>query len=179
MATPGTTQPTDPEANSPGPAAGQQGPAAGRPAAKSEADKVEFSLLRSAIYHDLAERLWMRLHHATTFTLLLLGSGAIAAFGADIPRLGQLAGVAVAILSALTFVFDFAGEAQTHRTLRRRFYDLLADFRAGGDPARFRVLEAQAFKDEPATIHRLNRRAHDRAGESLFGNDFTRARPRD
>ncbi len=155
--------------------AGAEGFPARRPAA-TPVEQLRFDLLRSALYHDMRETFLMRVHRISLFTLVLLGSGAIAGFGADRPEIGQAAGLLVAVISAAQLVWDFAGAARDHGALRRRFYDLLAD--AGQRDVDISAIESamtRVFADEPPVRHRTNRRAHNRAGRNMFGNDFERA----
>ena len=150
------------------------GPATGSATAPLT-DRLKFELLRSGMYHDMRFSALIRAHRICLFLTVLLGSGAIAAFGASYPGYGQLAGLAVAIIGAAQLVWDFGGGARDHQELRRRFYVLLADVEAGCDTAEVTAQMTAIFADEPPVKHWTNKRAHNRAGLSCFGEDFNRA----
>lgn len=139
-------------------------------------EQLRFDLLRSALYHDMRETFLMRAHRLSLFAIVLLGSGAIAGFGAQYPLAGQVAGLLVAVISGAQLVWDFAGAAKDHDVLRRRFYELLADAGAkDADVSALTSLMTRIFADEPPVRHRTNRRAHNRAGKNMYGNDFNHA----
>jgi hypothetical protein len=151
-------------------------PVAGREPAADKTTaigRLRFDLLYSALYHDRQETRWQRRHRAALFISVLLGSGAVAAFGAQFPVWGQIAGVAIATISAAQLVWDFGGRARDHRDLKGRFYALLAKAQtADCDIAGLRGEAVALYADEPP-IHNADRRAaHNQAGESLFGDDF-------
>lgn len=155
------------------PNAGAEGVSAGGQATKAIED-LRFDLLRSALYHDIRQTALLRLHKILTFVNIMLGSGAIAAFGAQFPLIGQFAGLAVATVGAAQLVFDFNGSARDHADLRRRYYSLLATAQRDTDPAAIAAEMTLIYADEPPLRDRVNRRAHNQAGESMFGDDFTR-----
>ncbi|WP_320178102.1 hypothetical protein [Roseovarius pacificus] len=150
-----------------------------RPAAGGEAaeirQRLQFELLRSALYHDMRQTFLMRLHRVSQFLTVVLGSSAIAALGAAQPLVGQLAGAAVAIVGAAQLVWDFGGLARDHGDLRRRFYALLSEAEQGGDVSGISKQMTLLYADEPPEVLRVNKRAHDRAGEAIYGDDFNRA----
>ncbi|OIQ38090.1 MAG: hypothetical protein BM560_20090 [Roseobacter sp. MedPE-SWde] len=139
----------------------------------SKIGHLRFDLLYSALYHDGRQIYWLRIHRLCLFVTILLGSGAIAAFGAEYPVLGQFSGIAVALLSAAQLVWDFGSRARDHNDLRRRFYILLGeteDDRCNIPDIRRRM--TVVYADEPPINERARKRAHNQAGESLFGDDF-------
>lgn len=157
----------------PAPESGNARSAAG--GAATEIGRLRFDLLRSALYHDASCILWQRIHRLLQFAMVLLGSSAIAAFGAANPIVGQVAGVLVATIGAAQLVWDFGGRGRDHQDLRRRFYALLAEAEAPEvDVTGLRGRMTAIYADEPPISNRRNRRAHNRAGESLFGDDFER-----
>ncbi|WP_298494553.1 hypothetical protein [uncultured Maritimibacter sp.] len=153
---------------------GTKGPAAGHPSA-APVTELRFDLLRSATYHDLCQRNLARLHRFLQFLTVLLGSAAIAAFGSQFPIFGQAAGIAVAAIAAAQLVWDFGGLARTHGDLRRRFFTLLSEHEGGAPDADVMARLTMIYADEPPVIRRLNRRAHNHAGMTLYGDDFTKA----
>ncbi|MDN5568186.1 MAG: hypothetical protein L0G27_05475 [Paracoccus sp. (in: a-proteobacteria)] len=147
-----------------------EGPTPGDQAAKA-LKELKFELLRSALYHDICQQRAERRHRGLTFANVLLGSGAIAGFGAQLPLLGQLAGVAVAAIAGLQLVWDFGGAAHCHAGLRRRFYDLLADLDEGAVPVVVQARQTRIFADEPPVDEAVNKIADQRAGLSIFGDE--------
>lgn len=137
--------------------------------------QLRFDLLRSAIYHDLLQRRFEVTHKLLTFCNVLLGSGAILGFGAQWPLVGQISGAAVAVVGATQLVWDFSGRGRDHRELKRRFYSLYSEARDECDIADIRSREILIFPDEPPINNRANNTAHNMAGQSLFGDEFTRA----
>lgn len=156
-----------------GTGSGHTRPTAG--STSTEIELLEFELLRSAFYHDACERMLMGWHKWMTFGTLVLGSSAAISFTASYPLAGQIAGLLVAVFGAMQLVFDHAGIARTHGDLRRQFYDLMADLEAGAEQAAIRSKMTKSYADEPPTRKRQLDLAHDRAGTSLFGDDFFRA----
>lgn len=152
---------------------GHAGAAAGNPT--SEIGRTRFDLLRSALYHDIRERSLMRRHRCLTFVNVLLGSSAVAAFGAEWPLLGQAAGAAIATVAAVQLVWDLGGMARDHRDLKKRFYILLAEVEGGASVEAIKPKMTRIYADEPPISVKENSKAHDQAGTSLFGDNFTRA----
>lgn len=169
----GTTSSTNAEAL--GTSSNSEHPRNAAGGASTEIGRLRFELLSSALYHDIEQVLWMRLHQFMLFIVVLLGSSAIAAFGASYPFLGQIAGVLVAIISAAQLVWDFGGRARDHKELRRRYYNLLAETEESTcDMGSIRSRMTAIYADEPPIRQRANKLAHNQAGESLFGDDFDR-----
>ncbi|GGG77803.1 hypothetical protein GCM10011415_28390 [Salipiger pallidus] len=149
--------------------------------AATEVGTLKFDLLRSALYHDLRETKLKRVHRILVFANLLAGSGAIAAFGYQFPVVGQVAGVFVAAISSAQLVWDYAGAARDHADMRRRFYGLLADTECPAEEIPVLDLRSRMvliYADEPPMVRKTNEIAHDQAGEALFGDDFSRLRPK-
>ena len=137
---------------------------------------LRFELLRSALYHDMRQTALSRTHKILMFLTVLLGSGAVLALGGTVPYLGQAAGLVIAVISAAQLVWDFGGAAGRHGELRRSFYALLSDLEAGSDPTQVPGQMTLLYKDEPPIVHRVNKRAHDRAGDTIYGpGNFERA----
>lgn len=149
-----------------------------KPAAQSTPttpiEALRFDLLQSAVYHDLRQTTLQRVHRTMLFVTILLGSSAIAAFGNHWPLIGQVSGIAIASIGAAQLVWDFAGAARDHADLKRRLYGLLSKLDEGSKLDDINAALALVYADEPPSIDRVSRRAHNRAGESLFGDDFTR-----
>ncbi|MEC7763353.1 MAG: hypothetical protein VX874_15735 [Pseudomonadota bacterium] len=148
------------------------------PAGRSPAEdlkEVRFDLLRSALYHDMRQTTLVQAHRILLFVTVLAGSAAIAAFGPDYPVVARFSGLAVAIITAAQLVWDFGGAAHQHADLRRRFYALLAEAEGNPDLPRLRAAMTLIYADEPPLRLRVNKRAHNQAGKSIYGDDFERA----
>ncbi|RMC37519.1 hypothetical protein [Paracoccus alkanivorans] len=154
------------------PGRGHQGPTTNYPTAP----KVDptFKLLFSALYHDMAETTLMRWHRLLTMLNLLLGSGAAAAIGARHPNWALWMGLAVALIGSLQLVWDFGKVARDHAVLRQRYYDLMADFQRGKSAKEVEACMTALYGAEPPIIERLRKRAHNKAGRSLYGGKFNR-----
>lgn len=155
---------------------------AGRGDAASTADHpapasvdLEFTLLYSALCHDMHERAYARLHRASSAFNLVLGSAAAVAIAGEHPAWAQGMALAVAIIGAVQLVWDFGGLARDHSILRQRFYALQSDLTRGRAPAEVEADMIELFGQEPPTSDRTRSRAHDAAGRSLYGDDFVRS----
>ncbi|MCW1920842.1 hypothetical protein NX862_18950 [Rhodobacter sp. KR11] len=155
-------------------AAGHAGPTAGDQAAAAKGFRYE--LMRSAIYHDIRADWLGRANRWSLFLTLILGSGAVAALGAQLPTLGQVSGLFVAAVSALSLVWDFSGQARTHTDLKRQFYRLLADLEDGVPPEKVRAQERRLFAEEPPALRVVMAMAENWAGGAIYGDDFDRHR---
>lgn len=154
------------------PGRGDQGAASDHPTAQ----KVDptFKLLFSALYHDMAETTLMRRHRLLTMMNLLLGSGAAAAIGSKHPDWALWMGLAVALIGSLQLVWDFGKVARDHAVLRQRYYDLMADFQRGKSATEVEACMTTLYGAEPPIIERLQKRAHNKAGRSFYGDKFNR-----
>lgn len=145
------------------------------PGPTTEIERLRFDVLYSALYHDSQQLRWQRAHRILLFITILLGSSAIAAFGAQYPLLGQTSGALVATISAAQLVWDFGSRARDHHDLKRRFYALLAETECEPcDIPEIRHRMTAIYADEPPINDKVRRAAHNQAGESLFGDDFER-----
>lgn len=82
--------------------------------------------------------------------------------------------LAVAIIGAIQLVWDWGSLAKHHNRMKRDFYALLSEFRRGADEEEIRAKMIALYGLEPPENERIGRMAHNRAGESLYGDDFTR-----
>jgi len=137
-------------------------------------DTLRFDLMHSAIYHDLRARWFGRLYRLSLYVVVVLGSGAVAALAQNWPLLAQIAGVLVTLISAAHLVFDWANVHRCHTDLKCEFYDLLADLEAGHDAQAIKARLPLLWAKEPAEHIQTANRAHNRAGQSLYGDDFNK-----
>ncbi|WP_370312506.1 hypothetical protein [Sagittula sp.] len=153
------------------------GAAADHPTAPPVVD-IQFRLLFSGIYHEICEHRLMRWHRMLTAVNITLGSGAVLAIGNQHALIAQLMAVAVAVVGAVQLVWDHGTAARQHALLRQKFYELQSRVAAGGDTRQVEAELVLLHGQEPPCRKRLMERAHDRAGQSMYGDDFTRARSR-
>lgn len=117
---------------------------------------------RSVRYHARRQTFFDRWRRLTSFTSLLLGSGAAAAVMGQIGHNVALGmAFAVAVLSAFDLVIDTAGMTRKHADLGRRFIKLEAKILADEDPSYETVTawcgeRLDIESDEPPTYKALN-----------------------
>lgn len=142
---------------------------------KNETDFLRFDLLRSAIYHDEREQTMSFRNRASAFLTIILGSSVIAAMAESFPQAATVFAALTVVNGAAVLVFDYAGSARDHRDLKRRFYEMLSEIEEEDRNLRdIRRRMTLAYADEPPIMHALNAVAHNRAGETLFADDFDR-----
>lgn len=132
-------------------------------------DLIRFNALRNALYHTGRRRTFERWNRWFNFAVVVLGT---ASFGQLLVSIGQptwqiYIGGAVALVGTLQLVFDFGGQARTHQSLQRDYYNILAETEessdcsedecrkwegkmvriAGDEPPVFRALDARAYND--------------------------------
>ncbi|MDR7125524.1 hypothetical protein J2X53_002355 [Pseudorhodobacter sp. 4114] len=159
------------------PAIAPHGHAAGGKASKvaSPEDLARFELLRCAMYHEDCEAWFAFLHRASTGLNILLGTAAVATVINQSPAWAVASGVAIALLSVLSLVWDYAGRARDHKVLRQRYFHLMADLESGSaTPERVKTGMAAIYADEPPTNTAVNTVAHNRAGRLMWGDGFDR-----
>lgn len=137
-------------------------------------EQVHFSLLYSAIYHDMMDRRLTAFGRWSQFAQIVSGSAAAVSVTSIYPEIAVVFALLVAAIGALSLVLDFGGGAAGHRALKRVFYGLLADLEAGDDLGRVKLARARAYADEPPEDTPTTHRAHNRAGASLYGDDFVK-----
>lgn len=138
--------------------------------------ELRFKLLFAALCHDIAEERMMRWHRLFTAVNLLLGSGAAVAISAHSPRCAQLMAGMVAVVGAAQLVWDFGKVARDHALQRQRYYELLADLERGRDENDVAASMTTLYGSEPPVRRHLQKIAHNRAGRSLYGDNFVRAK---
>ncbi|MFO3796998.1 MAG: hypothetical protein ACK8QZ_06890 [Anaerolineales bacterium] len=137
-------------------------------------DALRHNFLRNALYHTARRRVlegWSRL---SNFVVLALGttSAADALVGFGISQ--GLLGLAVAIVAAMQFAFDWSGRARTHEFLQRRNYEVLAQIETKPELAKRQGAEFQGqisllSAEEPPTHRALDAMAYNEALDSIYG----------
>lgn len=145
------------------------------PAVRTPEDKLRFDLLRSAFYHEDCEIWFARLGRLITGASLALGTTAVAAVSKDYPTVAAGSGAAITVLSIIALVWDYGGRARDHRSLRQRYYLLLADLDKGEAVESIRPLITAVYAEEPPANEAVNCVAHNRAGRLLWNKQFERA----
>lgn len=118
-------------------------------AAQKSAD-IRLNLLVNARYHSAREAYLDRAHRWLMFGVILFGAGAFANVVG--PRWQPFVALAPVLCGALDLVFDLSGRARSHSFMKRRYFELLAEFAEG----RKSVLQANACatrfnaEEEPA-----------------------------
>lgn len=149
------------------------GPTTNTTGPTTQIGRLRFDLLQSALYHDVLQIKAERTHKCLLFLSVLLGSGAIVAFGAQIPILGQAAGLVIALVSAAQLVWNFGGLGRDHKELQRRYYILLSEAEdVACDVTDIRRRMTVIYADEPPINDKVRHLTHNQAGRSLFGKDF-------
>mmetsp|Transcript_3345 Transcript_3345/g.5772 ORF Transcript_3345/g.5772 Transcript_3345/m.5772 type:complete len:173 (-) Transcript_3345:2335-2853(-) len=150
-------------------------PAGRPPTEKSDLDRARFAALSSAIYHDICMKQFLTWHRALQFATVLLGSGAVAGLATQEPLIAMVAGLAVTAIGAAQLVWDFGVSAQRHQASRKAYFGLMAELGSGLPAEEAMARMATLYAEEPPVNDRVNGRAHDKAGQSLFGDDYTKA----
>lgn len=129
----------------------------------TDVQEFQFDCLKDARYHDERERFYASLHKGTMF---LTVAGGAAVF-TQISHVWVFACI-ITLAGLVDLVFDVSGKARLHASLRRRFYDLLAQ--SQGEHVDLRILRQQqigVFADEPTCMHAVNAVAYNGAMSAL------------
>lgn len=136
----------------------------------ADPEDLVFDLTFTGMYHDAIQS-WLELcHRLLMFLNILGGSAAIIGFGAEFPRAGQVAGLAVAVVSGIDIVWGPLVTARTHAALREKSWGLLGDLHEGASPKAIRAQFTRLHALEPPTNIRIAEKAHKRAVRSIYGN---------
>jgi len=135
--------------------------------------------LRNALYHEARYRFLDGVNRCFNFMVILGGTGTAAQLAGNHPNVAILLGGSVAAIGALQLVFDYAGRAYRHDTLKRRYYDLLADIDCELSPThesctQWKANISRISADEPPTKRALDAVADNQATSALLGGDRPR-----
>ena len=144
-------------------------------------DVLRHNFLRNALYHTARRRVLEGWSRFTNFTVLALGTTSAADALAGLGISQGLLGLAVAIVAAMQFAFDWAGRARTHEFLQRRYYEALAQIEGKSvltDP------ECLAFQgqisllaaEEPPTYRAVDAMAYNEANDAMYGAEGAETR---
>lgn len=152
----------------------KRGSTSGSEAASREvAAAAQISCLMNAQYHAAREAHLDFIHRWIMFGIIVVGAGAITdVVSKDLRWLSGALGIATAILGALDLTFDLSNRARTHSMMKRRYFELLADFNEGYK----KLSDVQACihrysADEEPVYHALLKLSWNSAQEMVFGDD--------
>jgi hypothetical protein len=110
----------------------KRGSTSGPEASSEQVEGVHVSCLLNAQYHASREAFLDLVHRWIMFAIIILGAGAITDFVTkEFGSLNTILGIATAALGALDLTFDLSNRARTHSMMKRRYFELLADFGDG------------------------------------------------
>lgn len=137
---------------------------------------IRFSCLMNARYHASREAFLDNVHRWFMFTVIVLGAGALIDVGVkEFPWAKEAFGAFAAIIAALDLTFDLSNRARTHALMKRRYFELLADFNEGKKkPEETRACIDRYCADEEPAYHALLASSWNAAQEMLFGNNAQR-----
>lgn len=155
------------------------GELSGSTAATLEGDGLRVSCLWNAQYHAAREAFLDSVHRWLMFAVIVMGAGAL--FDAA-PKEIHLATVRIgvkesfaalaAVFAALDLTFDLSNRARGHALMKRRYFELLADFNEG----KRTLVESQAClhrfsADEEPAYCSLVATSWNAAQEMVFGDN--------
>lgn len=143
-------------------------------AEKAVADGIRVSCLTNASYHGTREATLDGVHRVLMFLVIVLGAGAlIDVVGRDWTKDAFAAGAA--ILAALDLTFDLSNRARAHAMMKRRYFELLAEFAEGRKTAVDCdvCLERFSAEEEPP-FHIVHKLSWNAAQESVYGSEAYR-----
>lgn len=135
-------------------------------------DGIRISCLMNARYHATREAFLDNVHRWFMFLVIALGAGAlIDVVAREIPWARELFAALAAIIAALDLTFDLSNRARTHSMMKRRYFELLADYAEGTRSA----LETRACidrygADEEPAYHVVLKESWNAAQEAIFGD---------
>jgi hypothetical protein len=137
----------------------------------TEAEKVQFSLLRNATYHEDRASFFAGVHRFLMFLVVALGTGA---FGASLAggeerwhvAISVFAGVAT-LAGLIDLLWNVDGNARDHTRLRSRCYDLLARLEGNEAPALVRQEFLRLVGEEPPAMYAVDALAFNRAVDAM------------
>lgn len=139
----------------------------------AEANALRFSCLMNSSYHAGREAYLDRFHRVIMFAVIVLGAGALTDLGAkDFPWIKEVFAAAVAVLAAIDLVCDLSNRARQHSLMKRRYFELLADFRDGKRNEReCRACMDRYSADEEPVYQALLDESWNAAQVAIFGKD--------
>lgn len=136
-----------------------------------EAAGIHVSCLMNARYHAGREAFLDRVHRFIMFAVIVMGAGALIDLGVrHFPWIKEAFGALAVLLAAVDLACDLSNRARTHAMMKRRYFELLADFGEGKRSA----LETRAClnrysADEEPAYHALIEAAWNAAQVMVYG----------
>lgn len=146
---------------------------------QEQVEGIRFSCLRNVIYHGARRRALTGYQRFSNFMLIMLGTASVASATELIAipdyNVTALAGVAVAGLSSLQLVFDFASRAKEHDFLFRDYFRLLGEVDGTIDADKVLVAKwkgklAEIASSEPPVLRALSAIAYNEAAQAIWGD---------
>ena len=143
------------------------------------ADQAIFELLwptrRSIRYHHYREAFYDSWRMRTAALNLLLSTGSIATFMAEIPYAPLIGGVLIAVFSTFDLVVGYASKARLHNNLARRWVELEKQIVAAGTGAakmadQFKAARLDVEADEPPIKRVLDVFCHNELARATYSD---------
>lgn len=140
------------------------------------AEGIKFSCLLNARYHASREAFLEGVHRWFMFVVILLGTGSFVNFaGRWMDSASEWFGAAAAVIAALDLAFDLSNRARTHSLMKRRYFELLADFDEGKvTPVQVRACINRFSADEEPAYQTLLQLSWNSAQEMVYGDTALR-----
>jgi hypothetical protein len=119
-----------------------------------------FHALRNALYHTERRSVLDFRNRCLSFLVIILGTGVVSKFG-DKFGISTYLELGTIIAATMQLVFDFGGQARTHDSLQRRYYEFLSeieDKNLGSDEDKLKLSAKLSLicSEEPMTMRALD-----------------------
>lgn len=136
------------------------------------ADRLRVLCLMNCRYHASREAFLDGVHRWFMFIVILLGTAAFVDFaGSHIIHVKEWFGALAAVIAAMDLAFDLSNRARTHSQMKRRYFELLADF--GEEkltPVQARACIDRYSADEEPAFQTVISISWNAAQETVFGD---------
>jgi hypothetical protein len=107
---------------------GRRSTTSGSSSAEEISDGVRVSCLMNARYHTSREAFLDNVHRWFMFTVIILGAGALIDVVHEWTWAKEAFALGAAVIAALDLTFDLSNRARMHSMMKRRYFELMADF---------------------------------------------------
>jgi hypothetical protein len=156
-------------ATAPGERAGRDDQA---PESSTSEEGVNLNCLMNARYHSAREAFLDGVHRWFMFGIIIAGAGSVSGlFEELVPNFNVICGVVAAILGAADLAFDLSNRARTHALMKRRYFELLSDFRDGQKTlSQVEACTHRYSADEEPAYHALLMGSWNAAQKMVYGD---------